>query len=229
MHLCTTISRRRSRSSNILERACCATTRVSAVCSDSIPVVREYRYPLSRREVLGLLAATSVGVGAETSVSAVTTRLSTYMSDAGTRALPAEVAEKTKHHILDTFAAMISGAGLPPAKIALKFAQAHSGERVATVAASNIVCGAIDAALANGMLAHSDETDDSHAPSHSHPGCAVVPAALAAGEQFGIDGARFLRAVTLGYDVGPRVTMTLGGLPYQMESHRSAHSIAEDF
>jgi 2-methylcitrate dehydratase PrpD len=87
----------------------------------------------------------------------------------------------------------------------------------------------MEAAMANGMLAHSDETDDSHAPSHSHPGCAVVPAALAAGEQFGIDGTRFLRAVALGYDIGPRVTMTLGGLPYQMESHRSAHSIASTF
>ena len=42
-------------------------------------------------------------------------------------------------------------------------------------------------------------------------------------------GTRFLRAVALGYDIGPRVTMTLGGLPYQMETHRSAHSIAEDF
>jgi 2-methylcitrate dehydratase PrpD len=38
-----------------------------------------------------------------------------------------------------------------------------------------------------------------------------------------------LRAVALGYDVGPRVTMTLGGLPFQMETHRSAHSIAGTF
>jgi 2-methylcitrate dehydratase PrpD len=52
---------------------------------------------------------------------------------------------------------------------------------------------------------------------------------LAAGEQFAIDGGRFLRAVALGYDVGPRVTTTLGGLPWQMESHRSAHSIAGTF
>jgi len=79
------------------------------------------------------------------------------------------------------------------------------------------------------MLAHADETDDSHAPSQSHPGCAIVPAALAAGEEFGIDGARFLRAVALGYDVGPRVTMTLGGLPFQMATHHSAHSIAGTF
>ena len=40
----------------------------------------------------------------------------------------------------------------------------------------------------NGILAHSDETDDTHPLSLSHPGAAVVPAALAAGERFGIDG-----------------------------------------
>lgn len=151
------------------------------------------------------------------------------MSEASSAALPAEAAEKTKHHILDTFAAMISGGELPPGRVALQFARAHAGEKVATVAASNVVCGPIEAAMTNGMLAHSDETDDSHAPSHSHPGCAVVPAALAAGEQFGISGAHFLRAVALGYDIGPRVTMTLGGLPFQMETHRSAHSIAGTF
>ena len=38
--------------------------------------------------------------------------LSAFMASAATRALPAEVVEKTKHHILDTFAAMISGS--PP-------------------------------------------------------------------------------------------------------------------
>jgi 2-methylcitrate dehydratase PrpD len=187
---------------------------------------------MNRRTALKQAAAflaTATIRAAEPPVSAVTTALSTYMSGAADRALPFEVVAATKHHILDTFAAMISGAGLPPGRIALQFARAHAGEKVATVAGSEVLCGAIEAALANGMLAHSDETDDSHAPSHSHPGCAVVPAALAAGEQFGISGNQFLRAVALGYDIGPRVTMTLGGLPYQMETHRSAHSIAEDF
>jgi 2-methylcitrate dehydratase PrpD len=130
---------------------------------------------------------------------------------------------------LDTFAAMVSGADLPPGQIAIKMARAHAGERVATVAGSDVVCAPIEAALANGMLAHADETDDSHAPSQSHPGCAVVPAAYAVGEQFGIDGTRFLRAVALGYDVGPRVMMALGGLAYQMATHHSAHKIAGDF
>lgn len=155
--------------------------------------------------------------------------LSAYMAAAGTRDLPREVIEKTKHHVLDTFAAMVSGAALPPGRVALAYARAHANGKIATVAASDVLCGPIDAALANGMMAHADETDDSHASSQSHPGCSIVPAALAAGEHFGIDGARFLRAVALGYDVGPRVTITLGGLAFQIETHHSAHSIAGTF
>jgi 2-methylcitrate dehydratase PrpD len=174
-------------------------------------------------------AARPVGATAPSGGRAVIDTLTTYMAAAATRDLPADAAEKAKHHILDTLAAMISGAGLPPGRVALAFARARIGERTATVAASDLVCGPIEAALANGVLAHSDETDDSHAPSHSHPGCSIVPAALATGEQFGIDGQHLLRAVALGYDVGPRVTFTLGGLPFQMQTHHSAHSIAGDF
>jgi len=111
---------------------------------------------------------------------------------------------------LDTVAAMISGSELTPGRVAVQFAGVYGGRELATVVASKIVCGPIEAALTNGVLAHADETDDSHAASQSHPGCAVVPAALAAGERFGISGTHFLRAVTLGYDVGTRVTMTPG-------------------
>ncbi len=163
------------------------------------------------------------------SISPIMTRLSDYMSEAAGRKLPEEVVEKTKHLLLDTLAAMISGSQLPPGRFAIQFARALGGSSIATVAGSNVVCGPIDAALANGMLAHSDETDDTHPPSQSHPGCAAVPAALAAGEHFNINGTRFLRAVTLGYDIGPRVTETLGKLQYMVDSHRSTHAISGTF
>jgi 2-methylcitrate dehydratase PrpD len=162
-------------------------------------------------------------------VSPVIDKLSSYMSEARGRALPDEVMEKTKQHILDTLAAMISGSELTPGRAALQFASAYGGKEVATVVASKILCGPIEAAMTNGMLAHADETDDSHAPSQSHPGCAVVPAALAAGERFGISGVHFLRAVVLGYDVGTRFTITLGGQQFEVESHWSTHSIAPLF
>jgi len=162
-------------------------------------------------------------------ISPVMVRLSTYMADAKDRPLPAEAVEKTKQIILDTFAAMLSGSELPPGKLAINLAKVHGGEKVATVAGTNIVCGPIEAALANGMLAHSDETDDSHAPSLSHPGCSVVPVALAASEQFDGDGTRFLRAVALGYDIGPRMTMTMGRDTAMTEGHKSTHSISGTF
>src|SRR5262245_2647026 len=140
------------------------------------------------------MAALPAGVAAGAQpVGPVMAALSHYMSAARERVLPDEVAEKTNHHVLDTFAAMISGAQLAPGRAAIQFARGYGGERLATVVGSDVLCGPIEAALANGVLAHADETDDSHAPSLSHPGCAVVPAALAVGEALGIDGRPFPR------------------------------------
>jgi 2-methylcitrate dehydratase PrpD len=159
----------------------------------------------------------------------VMTALSTYMGGATARELPAEVIEHAKHHILDTFAAMISGSELAPGQAAIRYAKAHAGTGVATIAGSMLTVAPTEAAMANGVMAHADETDDSHSFSQSHPGCAVVPAALAAGEALDIDGTRFLRAVTLGYDIGTRVTMAMGGVTFRNESHRSTHSISGIF
>jgi 2-methylcitrate dehydratase PrpD len=155
--------------------------------------------------------------------------LSAYMSAAGTRALSEEVTEHTKHHLLDTIASMISGSELPPGRAAQRYIREHGGNGATTVVGSSLTAGAIDAALANGVMAHADETDDSHNESRSHPGCAVVPAALAAGEQYGIDGTRLLRAVTLGYDIGTRVVMAMGGAAFSYDSSLATHSIAGTF
>jgi 2-methylcitrate dehydratase PrpD len=124
---------------------------------------------------------------------------------------------------------MISGSELPPGLRATEFARAYGGKEIATVVASRIACGPIEAAFANGVLGHSDETDDSHGPSRSHPGVSIVPAAFAVGEQFGISGPHFLRAVTLGYDVGTRITMSMGGPAYQSATHRSTHGAVASF
>jgi len=162
-------------------------------------------------------------------ISPVMATLSAYMAAAKDRGLPSEVVEKAKHHILDTFAAMISGSELPPGRAALTLARAQAGRPVATVVGSSVLTGPMDAALVNGVLAHSDETDDSHGPSQSHPGASIVPSALALGEDLGASGEHFLRAVTLGYDVGPRLTMALGGPTFREESRRSTHAFAGNF
>src|SRR5262245_51013972 len=189
----------------------------------------------TRRDVLraaGWAAAAGAMPSARVRAQApgpVMTMLSTYMAAAGVAPLPADALEHAKQHILDTLAAMISGSELPPGRAAIRFARAYAGKGTATVVGSNVMAGPIEAALANGVLAHSDETDDSHNASQSHPGAPIVPAALAAGEEFGVDGARFLRAVTLGYDVGPRLTMAMGAQEFRIDSHMSTHAIAGVF
>src|SRR5690606_1873361 len=67
-----------------------------------------------------------------------------------------------------------------------------------------------DAAMINGIIAHADETDDSHPAAIGHPGCAIVPAALAAAEHNSRSGADFLKAVVLGYDYYARMNLALG-------------------
>src|ERR1700733_1990160 len=183
---------------------------------------------ITRRSFVSAPAAFPLAA-ASTASSPTMVRLSSYMSEAGSHPVPEEPLEKTKQHILDTFAAMVSGSQLAPGRFAINFARARAAEKTATGVASDVVCGAIEAAFSNAMLAHSDETDDSHAPSESHPGASVVPAALAAGEQFNIDGPRFLRAVALGYDVGTRVTMTVGVGGFQTATHISTHALAGNF
>lgn len=193
----------------------------------------------SRRNILGMMAATAAAVGSSpvrvcaqatgSNPGKVMNALSDYMSAARTRALPDEVIEHAKYHLLDTIAAMISGSELPPGQAAQRYVREHSGNGTTTIVGASLTAPPIDAALANGVMAHADETDDSHNESRSHPGCAVVPAALAAGEVYGIDGNVLLRAVTLGYDVGPRVVLAMGGAAFSYESSLSTHSIAGTF
>lgn len=60
-----------------------------------------------------------------------------------------------------------------------------------------------NAAFANAAMCHADFRDDAHAPSQSHPGVTVIPAALAAAQVVGLDEAspRFGAAVVAGYQV----------------------------
>ena len=155
--------------------------------------------------------------------------LSDHMAQAAVSALPADVVEHAKQHILDTLAAIVSGGKLEPGKAAYRYLQQHVAAGKCSVIGSKRTAGPIDAALAHGVMAHADETDDSHGRSRSHPGCAIGPAAWACGEYFNASGAQFIRSVVLGYDVGTRVLMAMGGPAFSYSSHKSSHSIAGVF
>lgn len=149
----------------------------------------------------------------------ITETLAAHIAATAARPLPEAVREAAVLHVIDTMAAMVSGSMLEARHGALAFVDALGGTGAATIVGTDRTAAADVAALANGMFAHADESDDSHGFSVTHPGCAVVPAALAVAEVEGGSGEAFLRAVVAGYDVGTRVAAALGGGRFMERYH----------
>jgi len=147
-------------------------------------------------------------------ISPLMQELSSYIADALKRKLPAEVEERAKLHLVDTFASMLSGSRQLPGRRAIAFVKPLGGAREAGVIGTRIVTTTLNAALANGTCGHADETDDTHPPTRSHPGTSVVPAALALSEWRQLAGERMLRAMVLGYDLCARSLLSLDATRY---------------
>jgi len=139
----------------------------------------------------------------------LTGEMSAYIAGAAFDRLPAAVVERAKVHVLDTLGAVVSGSQLKPGQLVREFVRGQGGPPEASVAASGLQTSAVLAALANGTMAHADETDDVHFASATHPGAPAVAAALAVGETTHRSGRDFIMAVVLGYDVTCRVSRAL--------------------
>jgi 2-methylcitrate dehydratase PrpD len=158
----------------------------------------------------------------------ITGQLARYMVEARARTLPPNVALEGKHHILDTLGAMVSGSRLKPGGMAIAYVRAQGGVPESCVIGTNIITSAVNAALANGMCGHADETDDVELITKTHPGCSSVAAALAMAEREGRSGMDLLRAVVLGYDVCCRFLMALGP-DLVRGTNRSAEGVGSTF
>jgi 2-methylcitrate dehydratase PrpD len=152
-------------------------------------------------------------------VSPVMLKLSQYISEARDRPIPKEVAQRAKLHLIDTFAAMISGSRLEPGKKAIEYIGPQGGTPQAGIIGTDILTTIQNAALANGMLGHADETDDTHPPSSTHPGTAVIPAALAGLAACAVSVAR--APCRIGWRIVGRGGR--GGLP--AEAHAAASAV----
>lgn len=156
------------------------------------------------------------------------TRLSEYMAEARQRPLPPEVEDAASLRVLDALGAMVSGSRLKPGELAISYTRKLGSAPEAQVVGSDIVTSAANAALANGMLAHADETDDVDLDTKAHPGCSIVPTALAMAERERAGGAEMLRAVALGYDVCVRMLLAFD--PQLLwKAHRSTQGIGGTF
>ena len=146
-------------------------------------------------------------------VSPLMRELSEYLASAIKKPLPAAVTARAKLHMVDAFAAMISGSRLPPGRKGVAYVKLLGGNPNAMMIGSRVLTSPTNAALANGMCGHADETDDQHANTRTHPGTSVVPAALAIADYRQLTGTEMLRAIVLGYDLCARTLLALGPNP----------------
>ncbi|MFP3468139.1 MmgE/PrpD family protein, partial [Leifsonia sp. SIMBA_070] len=79
-----------------------------------------------------------------------------------------------------------------PAAAVIAVAKNWGGREAATGIGTGMRFPAATAALINGTLAHSMDSDDTHLPSVLHPSASVIPAALAVAEAEGVDAGTML-------------------------------------
>lgn len=159
---------------------------------------------------------------------AITARVAAHIAAAATAPLPAAAMLRARLHLLDSLAAIVSGSRLKAGRLAAGFVAGEGGRADACLPGTGIVATAVNAAFANAMAAHADETDDSHLGGRFHPGCAVVPAALAVAEARSAGGAALLKAIVCGYDIGARFTLALGFSGPRSGTH-STHCLGANF
>jgi 2-methylcitrate dehydratase PrpD len=115
-------------------------------------------------------------------------------------ALADEVRHYARRHLLDTVGVMIAGAGGDVATRAeAVLAAARPAGRIPVPGRARRA-DLIDAAFLGGTAAHGIELDDGFRQGSVHPGCVVVPAALALGYDRRADGRALMEAIVAGYE-----------------------------
>src|SRR5260370_18902576 len=162
-------------------------------------IIAASAFPARGAAGLGIPVSQGATKATKGAAADITGRLARYMVEARSRSLPPKVALEGKHRILDSLGAMISGARLKPGEMAIRYIRGQGGVPEASILTTDIKASAVNAALANAMLAHADETDDVELITKTHPGSSGVAAGLAMAEREDSSGMELLRAVTLGY------------------------------
>jgi len=129
-----------------------------------------------------------------------TAALAEFVAAVRCDSLDAEVRRYARRHLLDTVGVMIAGAGGDVATRAEATLAAVRGGGPIPVPGRLRRADLLDAAFLGGTAAHGIELDDGYRQGSVHPGCAVVPAALAVGYDIGAGGKAVIEAITTGYE-----------------------------
>jgi len=148
-------------------------------------------------------------------VSTGTERIARFAVDMRLEHVPPAVLDAARLHVLDTIGCGLAARALRVGGEALDVVAEQGGRPESTAIGHPQRLPAASAALANGMLCHVLDYDDTHTASGMHVGVTIVPAALAATQAAGASGREFAAAVIAGSEAAIRIGM---GAP--LEFHR---------
>ena len=134
-----------------------------------------------------------------------TRRLAEFVAGTGFEDLPQTVVEATLVYILDNLASGFIGSQTPWAGMVSELARESSPEGPCSLFQTDWTTSPSYAALVNGTMIGSFETDHAYVLGSCHPSAAVFPPALAVAERDHLNGKSLLTAVALGYEVACRV------------------------
>ena len=127
-------------------------------------------------------------------------KLARWVAELTYQDLPADVIDKAKVCLLHGVGLGLAGHPEPVSRPALEMVRAYEGlPEGATVIGTPIRATAAGAAFANSVLMHARLQEDAYRTA-SHPGSAIIPAALAIGELHGATGRDLLVALVAGYE-----------------------------
>ncbi|MCA8930267.1 MAG: MmgE/PrpD family protein [Alphaproteobacteria bacterium] len=148
--------------------------------------------------------------------------LSAFAADLTWERIPPAVRERAKLQILDAVGTGIAATAYPFATRAVAGVKALGGRGDCSVIGETERLSARDAALANGMLMHGLDFDDTHLGSIIHASVACLPAALAMGEATGASGRDVLVAYIAGMETAIRIGLAANGAFHHAGYHATA-------
>ena len=132
-------------------------------------------------------------------MSACEDRLAKFVTETSADAIPAECYREALRASFDCIGVAIAGAAQPHGKMIVDFVAAQGGNGVCTIIGNKGRTSPYLAALANGTLGHALDYDDMGG--FGHPTVALLPTALAVGEQLGSSGRDVLAAYVIGFEI----------------------------
>lgn len=138
-------------------------------------------------------------------------RLAEFAAGLTLEDIPPPVLHRAKLLILDALGCGLASNAYEFSNAAVAGAAALGGDGTCSVIGRGIRLPVRDAALANGLLIHGLDFDDTHLRSIIHATAACLPCALSFGESRGIDGRMLLLAYAAGMETAIRVGAAVKG------------------